>query len=181
MSFLQDIPRVRAIINILLMIFMSARGSAQDNSVSHADEADRQAIRTLIDAYAHDADRRETEKQTALFTPDAILENIHAEPGKKQETTVLQGRAALLAGFTTLKNFEVTMHFNGQSTIELHGDTATAETYTLAHHIFTEKGKRLLMILGLRYTDTIVRISGRWLFSKRQIHYDWMDRRPLTP
>jgi SnoaL-like domain len=147
----------------------------------NGETADRLAIRELIDAYAHDADRRETGKQTALFTPDAILENVHAEPGKEKETTILRGRQALAAGFATLKNFEVTMHFNGQSTIQIHGDTATGETYCLAHHIFMEKGRRLLMIIGIRYFDTMVRINGTWLFAKRQLNYDWIDRRPLNP
>jgi hypothetical protein len=31
--------------------------------------ADRLAIKDLIDAYGHDADRREAEKQASLFTP----------------------------------------------------------------------------------------------------------------
>lgn len=166
----------------LLIIFTSGHVQAQKTAIPISDEAaDRVAIRELIDAYAHDADRRETEKQTELFTDAGIIENIHTEPGKKPETTILQGRPALRTGFSTLKNFEVTMHFNGQSTIDLHGDTAMAETYCLAHHIFTENGQRVLMILGLRYTDTMVRISGHWLFSKRQLHYDWVDRRPLNP
>src|ERR1700760_4384069 len=86
--------------------------------------ADRLAIKNLIDAYGHDADRREAEKQASLFTPDAILENVHTEPGKEKETTTLRGYEALVAGFKTLRKFEVTMHVNGQSTIELHGDTA---------------------------------------------------------
>jgi hypothetical protein len=147
----------------------------------HGEAADRLAIRELIDAYAHDADRRETEKQVALFTPDAILENIHNEPGKAKDTTLLRGQKDLAAGFATLKNFEMTMHFNGQSTIEIHGDTATGETYCLAHHIFMQNGQRTLMIIGIRYFDTMVRINGNWLFAKRQLNYDWVDRRPLNP
>ena len=32
------------------------------------------------------------------------------------------------------------MHFNGQSTVTLDGDRATGESYTIAHHVFTEEG-----------------------------------------
>jgi SnoaL-like domain len=167
---------------LLLSAFIPAYAQVQPASVPLTGEAaDRVAIKELIDAYAHDADRRETEKQTALFTPDAILENIHNEPGRDKETTMLHGQKELAAGFATLKKFEVTMHFNGQSTIQIHGDTATGETYCLAHHIFTEKGQRLLMIIGIRYYDTIVRVNGNWLFARRQLNYDWIDRRPLNP
>jgi hypothetical protein len=172
----------RLMIVVLLITFMPASIWAQSAGVPlRGEAADRVAIRELIDAYAHDADRRETEKQVALFTPDAILENVHNEPGKDKETTVLRGQKDLAAGFATLKNFEMTMHFNGQSTIEIHGDTATGETYCLAHHIFMQNGQRTLMIIGIRYVDTMVRVNGSWLFAKRQLNYDWVDRRPLNP
>ena len=167
---------------VLWMAILPAFAQAQPATVPlRGEAADRVAIRELIDAFAHTADRRETEKQTELFTPDGMIENIHNEPGKEKETTVLRGRKDLAAGFATLKKFEMTMHFNGQSTIEIHGDTATGETYCLAHHIFMENGKRTFMILGIRYIDTMVRVDGNWLFSKRQLNYDWVDRRPLNP
>jgi hypothetical protein len=73
------------------------------------------------------------------------------------------------------------MHVNGQSTIEIRGDTATGETYCLAHHIFMDKGQHILMIMGIRYYDTIVRMNGHWLFAKRQLNFDWVDRRSLNP
>jgi len=45
------------------------------------------------------------------------------------------------SGFeATLKKYDVTMHFNGQTTIHLSGDSASGETYCLAHHIWVEKG-----------------------------------------
>jgi hypothetical protein len=53
-----------------------------------------------------------------------------------------------------LKQYEMTMHFNGQSTVRINGDQATNESYTLAHHFWTEGGKRMLLVQGyslLRY------------------------------
>ncbi len=38
--------------------------------ISPAEQADRPAIRELIDAYAHCADRRDAEGQKSLFTED---------------------------------------------------------------------------------------------------------------
>jgi hypothetical protein len=170
------------ILTVLLSALVPAYAQLQPTSIPLTGEAaDRLAIKELIDAYAHDADRREADKQAALFTPDGILENIHTEPGRKKETTMLRGNKELAAGFATLKKFEVTMHLNGQSTIQIHGDTATGESYCLAHHIYTENGQRLLMVMGIRYYDTIVRVNGNWLFAKRQLNFDWVDRRPLNP
>ena len=167
----------------LLIIFgVVVTTHAQSQSGATAGEsADRIAIRELIDAYGHDADHREAEKQAALFTPDGELENIHTEPGRPGERTTLRGRKDLAAGFATLKKFEVTMHFNGQCTININRDSATAETYCLAHHIWVDSGRRVLMIIGIRYEDTIVKINGAWLFAKRQLYYLWIDRRPLNP
>src|SRR5580698_2971851 len=119
---------IRILIAAALLIAMIPIVTHAQTVPLRGEAADRVAIRELIDAYAHDADRRETSKQVALFTPDAILENIHNEPGKPKDTTLLRGRKDLTTGFATLKNFEMTMHFNGQSTIEIHGDTATGET-----------------------------------------------------
>ena len=170
------------VLSLLVCTTIPAFSQAPSTTMPIVDEsADRLAIKNLIDAYAHDADRRETEKQAALFTPDAILENVHTEPGKEKETTMLHGYKELVAGFATLKKFEMTMHVNGQSTIQIHGDTATGESYCLAHHIFTENGHRMLMIMGIRYYDTIVRINGHWLFAKRVLNFDWVDRKPLNP
>jgi len=140
--------------------------------------ADRIAIRELIDAYSHDADRREAEKQANLFTVDGVLYNYEGEPGKVKPESELRGRAALKAGFDFLKKFDVTMHFNGQSDIFLSGDSATGETYCLAHQFWMENGKRVLLVIGLRYYDKFVKVEGKWLFAERKLIYDWKDKRP---
>jgi hypothetical protein len=45
-----------------------------------SEAADRLAIRELLDAYAHDADRKLTSAQSALFTDDAVIEVYAGEP-----------------------------------------------------------------------------------------------------
>ena len=42
--------------------------------------------------------------------------------------------------FADLNRYEATMHFNGLSTVILDGNTATSDSYTIAHHVFTEDG-----------------------------------------
>ena len=50
--------------------------------ISPEEAADRLAIRELIEAYAHCADRREAKGQMALFTPDTpqSVRRDHAPP-----------------------------------------------------------------------------------------------------
>jgi ketosteroid isomerase-like protein len=133
-------------------------------SISAEEAADRLAIRELIDAYAHCADRRDAEGQRSLFTEDSHFV-VYMEGEGTDPTQELHGREALTPVFDDLNRYEATTHFNGQSTIELDGDRATGESYCLAHHLFTEDGKRRLMVAWLRYQDTFLKLDGSWLFA----------------
>ena len=104
---------------------------------------DRLAIRTLIDAYAHCADRRDTDGQKALFTEDTQF-LVYMDGEGTRPSQQLNGREALTPVFAGLNRYEATTHFNGQSTIALDGDRATGESYCLAHHLFTEGDERRL-------------------------------------
>ena len=92
---------------------------------------------------------------------------------------VLEGREALSPVFDDLKRYEATTHFNGQSTITLDGDSATGESYTIAHHVFAEAGRRKIMIASLRYLDTFAKIEGAWYFAERTLVLDWSETRDL--
>jgi hypothetical protein len=81
-----------------------------------------------------------------------------------EPTYVLNGREALTPVFADLNRYEATTHFNGQSTVRPDGEHATGESYTIAHHLYTEDGSRKIMIASLRYTlgSRITRGSGDW-------------------
>ncbi len=138
---------------------------------------DRIAIRELIEAYGHAADRRETEAQTALFTEDA---KVIVQEGDAV-TATLVGHAQLTAGFAGLRNYQSTTHFIGQSTLVLEGVFAHGETYCLAHHVLTDAGQRILLIMSIRYLDKFACVNSHWLFSERRLIIDWTDRRPSSP
>src|SRR4029079_9282604 len=149
----------------------------QHRTISPGEVADRLAIRELIEAYAHCADRRDAKGQMALFT-----ENTHfvvymnaKDPTPSQE---LHSREALAPVFAELNKYHATTHFLGQSTIfTLTPDRATGEAYCLAHHVTVDGGKRQLMLASLRYLDTFVKIDNTWLFSERRLYVDWMEER----
>jgi hypothetical protein len=149
-------------------------------SISPNEAADRLAIRELVEAYAHCADRREAKGQMALFTEDThfVVYMNAKDPKPSQE---LRSRAALAPVFDDLNKYAATMHFVGQSTIlTLTGDRATGEAYTLAHHLTVDGAKRRLMIAALRYADAFVKIDGAWLFSERLLYVDWIEERALS-
>ena len=149
-------------------------------AISPEEAADRLAIRELVEAYAHCADRRDAKGQMALFTTDThfVVYMNAKEPKPSQE---LHSREALAPVFADLNRYDATTHFVGQSTIfTLDGDRATGEAYCLAHHVMADAGKRRLMIASLRYLDTFAKIDEVWLFAERLLYVDWLEERALS-
>jgi hypothetical protein len=146
-------------------------------TISPEEAADRLAIRELVEAYAHCADRRDAKGQMALFTPDThfVVYMNAKDPKPSQE---LHSREALAPVFADLNQYAATMHFLGQTTIlTLTRDRGTAETYCMPHHLTIKDAKRSLMIAALRYSDQFVKIEGDWLFSERVLYVDWIEER----
>ena len=149
-------------------------------SISPTEAADRLAIRELVEAYAHCADRRDARGQMALFSEDThFVVFMNAKDPKPSMD--LHSRDALAPVFADLNKYDATTHFLGQSTIfTLTANQATGEAYCLAHHVRVDGGKRRLMIASLRYYDTFVKRDGGWLFAERQLYVDWVDERGLS-
>jgi hypothetical protein len=148
-------------------------------TISPNEAADRLAIRELIEAYAHCADRRDANGQMSLFAADTHFAVFMSakDPTPSQE---LHSREALAPVFADLNKYDATTHFVGQSTIfTLTGERATGEVYCLAHHVTVEGGKRRLMLASLRYLDTYVKTEGTWQFAERLLYVDWLEERAL--
>jgi ketosteroid isomerase-like protein len=149
-------------------------------SISPEEAADRLAIRELVEAYAHCADRRDAKGQMSLFTTDThfVVYMNATDPKPSQE---LHSRETLAPVFADLNQYDATTHFVGQSTIfTLTGDRATGEAYCLAHHVKADGGKRRLMVASLRYLDSFAKIDGAWLFAERLLYVDWLEERALS-
>lgn len=143
--------------------------------------ADRMAIRRLVDLYARYADRRDAKGQAALFTEDASVAVHQGDPATGEPVQLVRGRAELAAALDFLNTFQATTHFIGQHVVDFDGDGATGDTHCLAHHLFEENGRRMLMVMSIRYRDVFVHMNGQWLFAERKIIIDWTDSRPSTP
>jgi ketosteroid isomerase-like protein len=153
---------------------------SQHVALSTTEAADRLAIRELIEAYAHCADRRDAKGQMALFTADThfVVYMNAKDPKPSQE---LHSREALAPVFAELNQYQATTHFVGQSTVfTLTSGRATGEAYCLAHHLTVNGEKRSLMVASLRYSDMFVKMDGAWLFAERLLYVDWVDERALA-
>jgi hypothetical protein len=149
-------------------------------AISPEEAADRLAIRELVEAYAHCADRRDAKGQMALFTTDTHF-GVYMNAKDPKPTQELHSREALAPVFADLNQYAATMHFVGQSTIfSLTADRATGEAYCIAHHLTVDGEKRRVMVAHLRYLDTFVKMDGAWLFAERRLYVDWLEERGLS-
>jgi hypothetical protein len=148
------------------------------NSIAPDEAADRLAIRELYDAYAHCADTRDAEGQKALFTTDTHFVVFMNGEGT-DPTDDLHGRESLTPVFEALRQYEATMHFNGQSTVTIDGDRATGDSYCIAHHLYSQDGAEKLMVAYLRYLDVYAKQAGNWLFAERNLIVKWLEVRSV--
>jgi hypothetical protein len=148
-------------------------------TISPEEATDRLAIRELVEAYAHCADRRDAKGQMALFTEDTHFV-VYMNAKDSMPSQDLHSRELLAPVFADLNQYAATMHFLGQTTIlTLTRDRGTAETYCMPHHLTIDSAKRRLMIAALRYSDQLVKVDGAWLFSERLLYVDWIEERAL--
>jgi SnoaL-like domain len=146
------------------------------------DLAARVALRVLVDTYARDVDRRDTEAVAGLFSAEGRLV-AHFQFDPDARPVVRRGRteiaAALVAG---LRPYVGTTHVVGGQVLDIDVDAGRAggETVCLAHHVYERDGERRLLVMAVRYQDDYVCESGVWRFAERQLRLDWRDDRPLA-
>jgi hypothetical protein len=172
------------ILSILLITCFAGKAQNMHDSsikINTHEAADRIAIRELIDNYGYYADRREAQKQAELYSENASMEIYRGEPDTSKPIAILRGRKELEEAFKGLRKYNITFHFNGQNTINFMGDSATGTAYCLAHQIFEENGKRMLLIMGIHYYDNYTHQNNHWLFAKRKLIIDWEDKRTSVP
>src|SRR5260221_13370775 len=123
-------------------------------TISPTEAADRLAIRELVEAYPHCADRRDAKGQMALFTEDAHFV-VYMDAKDPKPTQELHGGASLAPVFADLNKYAATMHFLGQSTIlTLSSDRATVVIYCMRHHLNADCTYRGLIFTALRLAYT---------------------------
>src|SRR5579863_9660961 len=115
-------------------------------SISSNEAAARLAIRELVEAYAHCADRRDAKGQMALFAADTHFV-VYMNAKDPKPSMELHSREELSPVFAELNQYAATTHFVGQSMIfTLGSNHATGEAYCLAHHVLVDGEKRRLMV-----------------------------------
>lgn len=129
---------------------------------------DRVSIKSVVDAFSIFADQKDIASQLELFTEDATVE-VYFEGDLYGR---FKGREMIAEGFGPyLANFQKVYHINGQQTVNVDGDQATATSYCFVVLIRIENEERLRTDGGVYYHDEFIRRSGDWLIAKRVAHF----------
>ena len=128
-------------------------------------QAERQALKDLVDTFSNLADEKRVAEQMPLFTEDA---QVTTYIGGKLFAD-MKGRAEIEKVFSDfLANFHTVYHLNGQHTVTFRSETeAEAINYCAVKLVGEEEGKQVLQDHSVRYQDTYVKQGGQWLISRR--------------
>ncbi len=139
--------------------------------------SDRAALADLAADYARCVDRGDPEGVAACFAPDGVLRRVDLPSGG----TILSERTGReeIARAISRMSYNATFHFLGQQQTEITGDTATGETYCIAHHLTVpDDGTPATdFIMFIRYHDQFVRLDEGWRILVRELQIDWTENR----
>ena len=79
-------------------------------------------------------------------------------------------------------NFIATTHNTGNQLVEIDGDSAWAEHYTVASHRWPldEDGNTRDLVAAVRYVDRMERLAGQWRIARRVMVLDWHRIDPVS-
>ncbi|MBE7324756.1 nuclear transport factor 2 family protein [Nocardioides sp. Y6] len=123
--------------------------------------ASRLEIQNVIARYAHAVDRRDFDTVRECYHEDAYDDHGRYKGGLDGLIDYMHALAAKLVS---------TYHLMGTPYIEVDGDTARVETFSIYRRELIGDAP---VLSGLRYADTFERRDGRWRIAKRLVILDW--------
>ncbi len=130
------------------------------------------AIRAVQMRYCRAADRVDFELFRSCFHHDAVLQFSFFTGGVEE----FIGMAEQM-----LQGFVITTHFTGNALVEVEGDAAWCEFYTLATHRIAadDKGPERDYVTAVRYIDHMECRDGDWRIRHRHCVLDWGRTDPV--
>ena len=147
------------------------------NSATHREQLeDRNAIRSILEAYFSSIDRRDWVAYGQCFTDDARVEFNHGH------AQVVVGREAIVKRAEQRRDRPVSNHLLGNTHISIADRRATVVTHAIAHLIVPHADRNTVVVRGLVYEDELVVDADRsWRISKRSHRPLWQYEAPSLP
>jgi hypothetical protein len=129
------------------------------------------AIKDVHIRYCRANDRRDEALMRSCFHPDATIE-LHES---------LSVDAFIELGRQMLSQYTVTWHNTGNQLVEVSGDVAWAEHYTISSHRIaaSDEGPERDFIAHGRYIDRMEERSGEWRIARRKMIVDYVRLDPV--
>lgn len=154
---------------LVICVLVSACDRGTNDAVIAA-LVDRQAIDQLVEGdYPRALDGRDWDAYAGTYTEDGEL-SLGGQTAK--------GRAEIKKFVAALPNDNPVIHVISNLSYKLAGDTAAGGAYW--QDIGLVNGAPGVVVAG-HYDDTLRKVDGRWLFSKRAIVIDYAAPAPATP
>jgi len=151
---------------------------------------DREQIRGVISRYSRGVDRTDPDAARSTLWPEAqLVVGAVEELGKVRDTAATF--IDPLFGKYIGEILAATHHMVGNMIIDVHGKTARAETYAVAHHLTypteqsndavvglqniraEDRAKVHELVIGLRYLDRFEKRGKVWKIIERKLVFDW--------
>jgi SnoaL-like domain len=132
---------------------------------------DRVGIYDLLMQYWMHVDRREWGPVTEIFVPGTLVDYSALMPiGDAVPAEEVVDRIA-----EAIAIYAVTVHNMGNCEVRVDGDSATAESVIVAHHVYVDPARQdgRMPVAGLRYRDRLVRTTDGWRVEHRRATSDW--------
>ena len=132
---------------------------------------DRMEIEQVLARYCHAIDQRDWDAYRAVYTEDAVIDDVSAGPGNSVDDMV---------GFLSRALARVVMiqHAISTALIEIRGDRASARTVCHCPVVLERgDGGSEMFFQGLWYVDELVRTPAGWKISKR-VERDYFPNMP---
>ncbi len=159
---------------------MMNEGSSNDPA------AVRRQLLDLSIAYAAAADARDGERLALLFVEDGELV-VPRYPDDLSLAVTRAGREALRSIPDALRRYERTFHVVSNQQYEVEKDRARGQVLCIAHHIVpadepagSGPGAPTDLVWHIRYIDDYRQEEGSWWFTRRELHLQWVEARPVV-
>ena len=140
-------------------------------TLSHQEISDRLEIEQLLIRYCHAIDGRDWDAYRAVYTKDAVIDDVSAGPGNTVDEMV-----AFLS--RALERVALIQHSISTAKIEIDGDTASARTVCRCPVVLDRgNGETQMFFQGLWYLDELERTPEGWKISKR-VESDYFHNMP---
>jgi ketosteroid isomerase-like protein len=140
-------------------------------TLSHQEISDRLEIEQLLVRYCYAIDQRDWGTYRAVYTEDAVIDDVSAGQGNSVDDMV-----EFLSG--ALERVVLIQHAISTMSIEVDGDTARARSICHCPVVLDRgDGGTEMFFQGLWYIDDLVRTVDGWRISKR-VESDYFHNMP---